>query len=99
MKCLITGGAGFVGSNLASLLLQKGAEVHIFDSLARDGAAENLTWLQTLGLKHLIHGDIRNAFDVERNIRDLKPDVMFHLAGQVAMTSSLQNPRRDFEIN
>ena len=99
MKCLITGGAGFVGSNLAALLLQKSADVHIFDSLARDGAAENLAWLQTLGLKHFIHGDIRNAFDVERNIRDVKPHVIFHLAGQVAMTSSLQNPRRDFEIN
>jgi len=99
MKCLITGGAGFVGSNLAALLLQKGAEVHIFDSLARDGAAENLTWLRTLGLNNFVYGDIRNAFDVERNIRDVKPDVIFHLAGQVAMTSSLQNPRRDFEIN
>jgi CDP-paratose 2-epimerase len=99
MKCLITGGAGFVGSNLAALLLQQGAEVHIFDSLARDGAAENLVWLRSLGLKHFIHGDIRNAFDVERNIREIKVDVIFHLAGQVAMTSSMQNPRRDFEIN
>jgi CDP-paratose 2-epimerase len=99
MKCLITGGAGFVGSNLAALLLERGDDVHIFDSLARDGAAENLAWLRSLGLTHFTHGDIRNAFDVERVIRSAAPDVVFHLAGQVAMTSSVQDPRRDFEIN
>ncbi len=99
MNALITGGAGFVGSNLASFLLGKGEQVTVFDSLARPGAAENLAWLRTLGLADFLHGDIRNAFDVEQGIAASKPGVIFHLAGQVAMTTSMQSPRRDFEIN
>jgi CDP-paratose 2-epimerase len=100
MKALITGGAGFVGSNLAAhLLTQGGTDVAVFDSLARHGASENLGWLRTLGLTDFTHGDIRNAFDVEQIVRRFQPDVIFHLAGQVAMTTSMQSPRRDFEIN
>ena len=99
MKALITGGAGFVGSNLAASLLGKGGSVTVFDSLARHGASENLAWLRSLGMENFIHGDVRNAFDVEETIKSVKPDVIFHLAGQVAMTTSIQSPRRDFEIN
>jgi CDP-paratose 2-epimerase len=99
MKALITGGAGFVGSNLAAFLLAKHENVTVFDSLARHGASENLAWLRSLGLTDFIHGDIRNAFDVEQTIKNTQPDVIFHLAGQVAMTTSMQSPRRDFEIN
>jgi len=99
MKALVTGGAGFVGSNLAAYLLGKSEHVTVFDSLARHGASENLTWLRSLGDVSFLHGDIRNAFDVEQLIRSATPDVIFHLAGQVAMTTSMQSPRRDFEIN
>jgi len=99
MKCLITGGAGFVGSNLAARLLERGDDVHVFDSLARDGSADNLAWLRSLGLTHFTHADIRSARAVEDALRSAAPDVIFHLAGQVAMTSSLQFPRQDFEIN
>ena len=99
MNALITGGAGFVGSNLAAYLLAKGEKVTVFDSLARHGAAENLAWLRSLGLTEFVHGDVRNAFDVEQTIKNVQPDVIFHLAGQVAMTTSMQSPRRDFEIN
>jgi CDP-paratose 2-epimerase len=99
MKALITGGAGFVGSNLAAHLLAKGESVTVFDSLARQGASENLAWLRSLGLTDFVHGDIRNAFDTEQVIKNGLPDVIFHLAGQVAMTTSMQSPRRDFEIN
>ena len=99
MKALITGGAGFVGSNLAASLLGKGESVTVFDSLARHGASENLAWLRSLGMENFIHGDVRNAFDVEETVKSVKPDVIFHLAGQVAMTTSIQSPRRDFEIN
>jgi CDP-paratose 2-epimerase len=99
MNALITGGAGFVGSNLAATLLERGDTVTVFDSLARHGASENLAWLRSLGLAHFIHGDIRNAFDVEQTIKNVEPEVIFHLAGQVAMTTSMQSPRRDFEIN
>ncbi len=99
MKALITGGAGFVGSNLAAYLLEAGESVTVFDSLARNGAAENLAWLRSLGLSSFVHGDVRNAFDVEQVVQATLPDVIFHLAGQVAMTTSMQSPRRDFEIN
>ncbi len=99
MNALITGGAGFVGSNLAAHLLGKGERVSVFDSLARHGASENLAWLRSLGLSSFIHGDVRNAFDVEETIRSVQPEVIFHLAGQVAMTTSIESPRRDFEIN
>jgi CDP-paratose 2-epimerase len=99
MNALVTGGAGFVGSNLAAYLLAKGEQVTVFDSLARHGASENLAWLRSLGLTDFVHGDIRNAFDVEQTIKALQPDVIFHLAGQVAMTTSMSSPRRDFEIN
>ncbi len=99
MIVLITGGAGFVGSNVAAHLLARGEQVAVFDSLARHGASENLAWLRSLGLTDFTHGDIRNPFDVEQVIRRLHPDVIFHLAGQVAMTTSVESPRRDFEIN
>lgn len=99
MNALITGGAGFVGSNLAATLLARGEQVTVFDSLARHGAAENLAWLRSLGLADFVHGDIRNAFDVEQVVKNVQPEVIFHLAGQVAMTTSMQSPRRDFEIN
>ena len=104
MNALITGGAGFVGSNLAARLLSQGSQVTVFDSLARHGAAENLDWLRSLGLSHFLHGDIRNPFDVEQAVLANSaghppPDVIFHLAGQVAMTTSIESPRRDFETN
>ena len=99
MNALITGGAGFVGSNLAAYLIKRGERVTVFDSLARHGAAENLAWLRSLGPVHFVHGDVRNAFDVEQTVKQAMPDVIFHLAGQVAMTTSMESPRRDFEIN
>jgi len=106
MKALITGGCGFVGSNLAAHLLElDGAnKVTVFDNLSRQGASANLAWLQTLSTAkrnpiEFVHGDIRKAFDVEAVIVAFQPDVIFHLAGQVAMTTSMQSPRRDFETN
>lgn len=99
MNALITGGAGFVGSNLAAYLMQRGERVTVFDSLARQGATENLAWLRGRGTVDFIHGDVRNAFDVEEAIKRVMPEAIFHLAGQVAMTTSIANPRRDFEIN
>ena len=111
MNALITGGCGFVGSNLAAHLLSldlsdpdQANKVTVFDNLSRHGASENLAWMRTLSSAgqnpiEFIHGDIRNAFDVEAVVKALQPDVIFHLAGQVAMTTSMQSPRRDFEIN
>jgi CDP-paratose 2-epimerase len=99
MSYLITGGSGFVGSNLAAHLIRQGEKVTVFDNLSRDGAFANLTWLQTLGPFLFMHGDVRNADELEEAIRQPGLHTVFHLASQVAMTTSLRNPRRDFEIN
>lgn len=99
MKYLVTGGCGFVGSNIVARLTREGSRVALFDNLTRAGAAPNLDWLQSLGQQQFVHGDIRNPHDVDRVIAELKPDVIFHLGGQVAMTTSMNNPRHDFEVN
>ena len=99
MRYLITGGCGFLGSNIASEVLKKGHELIVFDSLFRFGSYQNLEWLKGQGEFEFVHGDIRNANDVERIISMQKPDVIYHLAGQVAMTTSISDPRMDFEVN
>lgn len=99
MKLLITGGCGFLGSNLASHAIGLGIDLCVFDSLYRHGAQANLQWLKTQGDFAFVHGDIRNANDVERVVRQFGPTMVFHLAGQVAMTTSIANPRMDFEVN
>ena len=99
MKYLITGGCGFVGSNLAAEVLRRGEELFVLDNLYRHGSADNLRWLQTLGTFEYYPFDIRNTNDVETVIRETQPDYIFHLAGQVAMTTSIANPRMDFEVN
>ncbi|MGA2438502.1 MAG: NAD-dependent epimerase/dehydratase family protein [Acidobacteriaceae bacterium] len=106
MNALITGGCGFVGSNLAAYLIDQDQanKVTVFDNLSRHGASANLTWLRTLSSAgqnpvEFLQGDICNAVGVEAIVKSLQPDVIFHLAGQVAMTTSIESPRRDFEIN
>ncbi len=99
MKILITGGCGFLGSNLAAESLARGHAVCLFDNLSRVGSTDNLHWLRAQGALRFIHGDIRNAGEVERTVRAFMPDRVFHLAGQVAMTTSLEDPRHDFEVN
>jgi CDP-paratose 2-epimerase len=101
MKWFITGGCGFVGSNLTDALLTMGDEVIILDDLSRVGSRDNLSWLHSRhGVEwRFIEDDIRDTDVVSQNIQDTKPDVLAHLAGQVAMTTSLHNPRFDFEVN
>jgi len=99
MRYLITGGCGFVGSNLAAEVLKRGEELFVFDNLFRFGSGQNLEWLRKQGEFKYYPFDIRNNNDVETVIKEVKPDVIFHLAGQVAMTTSIQNPRLDFETN
>lgn len=99
MKYLITGGCGFIGSNLAAEVLKRGEDLVVFDNLFRVGSSSNLEWLKKQGeFKHYPF-DIRNLNDIESVIKEEQPDVVFHLAGQVAMTTSISNPRLDFEIN
>ena len=99
MKYLVTGGCGFLGVNVAAQLLASGEDVTVLDNLCRHGSFQNLQWLQTKGDLHFIHADIRNCNDVERTIKEIKPDIIYHLAGQVAMSSSIVDPRLDFEVN
>jgi CDP-paratose 2-epimerase len=97
---LITGGAGFIGSNYVSRLLRRGEKVVLFDNLSRPGSNENLKWLrETFGDSSFkfILGDIRQAAQVEEAVREA--DVIVHLAAQVAVTTSVQKPREDFEVN
>ena len=99
MKLLITGGCGFLGSNLAAHAIEKGFEIVVFDNLYREGSLHNLAWLRDKGTFRFVHGDIRNQNDITRLVQDFRPEAIFHLAGQVAMTTSIANPRMDFEVN
>jgi CDP-paratose 2-epimerase len=96
---LITGGAGFVGSNLANALLAAGHPLTIFDSLVRPGTEQNLQWLRQQYPETLtfIMADVRDADAVAA--ASTEADVIYHLAGQVAVTTSVENPRTDFEVN
>jgi len=97
---LITGGAGFIGSNYVHRLLSRGEHVTIYDNLSRAGASKNLAWLEeTFGEKssRLIVGDVADANHLTEAAQDA--DVIVHLAGQVAVTTSVINPREDFEAN
>jgi CDP-paratose 2-epimerase len=99
MKYLITGGCGFVGSNLAIEVLSRGDELVVFDNLYRHGSSRNLEFLKSKGDFTFYSNDIRNLNDIETVIKKEKPDIVFHLAGQVAMTTSIENPKFDFEVN
>jgi CDP-paratose 2-epimerase len=98
-KYLITGGCGFIGSNLAAEVLKRGEDLHVLDNLYRHGSGDNLAWLRTKGEFKYYPYDIKNINDVERVIKEIQPNYIFHLAGQVAMTTSISNPRMDFETN
>ena len=99
MNVLITGGAGFIGSNLAAHWLELGYKVRILDNLSRSGTEKNVAWLETLEKQNLevVQEDIRDAEAVSEAVR--KMDVVVHLAAQVAVTTSVTEPRIDFEIN
>ena len=99
MKLFISGGCGFLGSNLAHNALRKGDEVLVFDNLSRQGASSNLQWLQSVGRFEFHEGDIRRPSAIGDAIERFKPDAVLHLAGQVAMTTSIANPTLDFETN
>jgi CDP-paratose 2-epimerase len=100
MKTIITGGAGFIGSNAASRYLKRGDEVVVVDNLSRQGGEKNLEWLKPQGSLSFIQADIRDGQEMNR-VFDLHRDAhaILHLAGQVAVTSSVEDPRADFEAN
>ena len=97
---VITGGAGFIGGHAASTLHARGDRVILADDLSRPGAAANLAWLQGLGIEEFHKIDIRDSASVDALIaRHADADAVLHLAGQVAVTTSVINPRADFEAN
>lgn len=97
MKILITGGCGFIGSNVAHYFAGKGHDITIYDNLSRDGVIANLKWLLD---------NHRNIEVIENNVesRELTycikdKDVVFHFAAQVGVQESIRNPRQDFNVN
>jgi CDP-paratose 2-epimerase len=96
---LITGGAGFIGTNLAARLLESGRDVRIFDNLSRAGVDTNLRWLlETYGDRvKPMFGDVRNRDDLRTAVRGAVE--IYHFAAQVAVTSSLDDPLFDFSVN
>jgi CDP-paratose 2-epimerase len=98
-RVLVVGGAGFIGANLAHRLLSAGARVRVLDSLARHGVERNLAWLRATHGDRLevLQGDVRDAAAVARAVRGAS--AVFHLAAQVAVTTSLLDPVHDFEVN
>ncbi len=99
MKVFITGGAGFIGCNVASHHLRRGHEVVLFDNLSRAGTRGNLEWLRELEAPlTFVHGDVRDAAAVQAAM-PTDVDVVYHLAAQVAVTTSVTDPREDFDIN
>lgn len=99
MKIMITGGAGFIGTNLAAAMAEEGHDVHVFDNLSRKGTTENAAWLENQYENVTIHkGDLRtDQALMDELVADA--DAVYHLAGQVAVTTSVANPREDFDIN
>jgi CDP-paratose 2-epimerase len=96
---LVTGGAGFVGSNLAHALLAEGQRVRVLDDLSRPGVDRNLAWLaETHGDRlDVIVGDVGDEATVDEAVRGV--GAVFHLAAQVAVTTSIDDPRHDFDTN
>jgi len=99
MKYMITGGCGFLGSNIASEILRSGDALVIYDNLSRVGSKDNLEWLKEQGDFLFINADVRDFSILSDVIRKELPDTLYHLAGQVAMTTSISDPKLDFETN
>ena len=99
-KVLVVGGAGFIGSHVVASHLERGDEVLVYDVLQRKGVDSVLSWLEEKGNFSVIQADVREYATLRKTLdshRDL--DTVYHLAAQVAVTTSVTNPRLDFEVN
>jgi len=102
LHVIVTGGAGFIGSNVSAAFLRDGHRVTVFDSLARPGVERNLEWLAGQaqpGALRFIRGDVRDADAVRSVVGADDVHLVFHFAAQTAVTTSLVAPREDLEIN
>lgn len=98
-KVVVTGGAGFIGANLTDRLIRAGDGVTIFDNLSRRGSDKNLDWLKQSHPEdfRFVEGDVCDPNSLARVMQGAK--VVFHFAAQTAVTTSVTDPRTDFEIN
>ncbi|HEX4739293.1 MAG TPA: SDR family NAD(P)-dependent oxidoreductase [Allosphingosinicella sp.] len=96
---LVTGGAGFIGCNIANALAGQGHDVLVYDALSRPGVERNLAWLKERHGEQIqsIIADVRDEDELARAAREAK--AVFHMSAQVAVTTSLVDPREDFDIN
>ena len=101
MNILVTGGAGFIGCHTCAKFAESGDQVTVFDNLSRRGTRSNAEWLREKYPEiHVYQGDVRNFSDLEGCFQERGPfEAVIHLAAQVAVTTSVTNPREDFEIN
>jgi CDP-paratose 2-epimerase len=101
MKTVITGGAGFIGTNTADALLNDGEQVAVLDNLSRPGSEQNLEWLRSRHPQvEFALVDVRHPAELHTALSDQAPfDALIHLAAQVAVTTSVMDPRLDFEVN
>jgi len=102
LHVIVTGGAGFIGSNVASAFLRDGHRVTVFDSLVRPGVERNLEWLEAQAPRsalRFVRGDVRDADLVRSVVSADDVHMVFHFAAQTAVTTSLVAPREDLEIN
>ena len=99
MRTLLTGGIGFIRTNLADHLLRDGHDVVLLDNCGRAGVEENLNWSRRQHADRIrfIKGDIRDHTSVEKPIQGA--EIVFHLAAQVAVTTSVAKPQEDFSTN
>jgi CDP-paratose 2-epimerase len=98
-RLLVTGGAGFIGVNAARRFLEENWEVTVWDNLVRRGADKNLEWLRQFGPVQFAKMDLRCEKDVVRHLQGGHFDMVLHCAAQVAVTTSVANPRYDLENN
>ena len=99
-KWIVTGGAGFIGCHAAARFHREGDRVVVVDNLSRRGADANLAWLRDQGVADFVRLDVRDARGVHDLLaRHADADAVLHLAGQVAVTTSVLDPRADFETN
>lgn len=100
-RVLITGGAGFIGVNAAHRFMKEGWRVSVLDDLSRKGTESNIAWLKRQGKVDFVRGDLRDGPLAERWVRARKDglELVLHLAAQVAVTTSVEDPRTDFEKN